>query len=97
MHDLVGSIAATCTTVAFFPQVLHLWRTRDARAISLPMYLIFTTGVVFWLAYGLMITSWPIIIANIVTLAMTLSVIGMKLRFKNPDSSATESTESSGP
>jgi MtN3 and saliva related transmembrane protein len=91
MHDLIGSIAATCTTVAFFPQVLQLWRTRDARAISLPMYLIFTTGVVFWLIYGLMITSWPIIIANIVTLTMTLLVIGMKLRFKSHDPSASKS------
>lgn len=89
MQDLIGSIAATCTTVAFFPQVLHLWRTRDARAISLPMYLIFTTGVVFWLAYGILITSWPIIIANIVTLAMTVSVIGMKLRFKAPETGAS--------
>jgi MtN3 and saliva related transmembrane protein len=78
---IIGTAAAVCTTAAFVPQVLQIWRTRSARDVSLPMYLIFTTGLVCWLWYGWLLNAWPIIIANVVTLALALAVIGMKLKF----------------
>ena len=62
--DLVGYVAAVLTTVAFVPQALTSWRTRDLSGVSLPMYSIFTAGVAMWLAYGVMLGSWPIIVAN---------------------------------
>jgi MtN3 and saliva related transmembrane protein len=80
MSDLIGMIAGTLTTVAFVPQVWRVWKTRSTRDISLGMYLVFTTGVAFWLAYGLILGAWPIIIANLVTLALTGTVLGLKLR-----------------
>ena len=80
MSDLVGMIAGTLTTIAFVPQVWRVWKTRSTKDISLSMYLVFTAGVVFWLAYGLMLGAWPIIVANVVTLALTGTVLGLKLR-----------------
>ena len=68
MIDLVGSLAAFLTTIAFVPQVLKIWRSKSARDISMPMYLSFTAGVALWLVYGVMIASTPIVVANIVTL-----------------------------
>ena len=81
LTDGVGSIGAVLTTLAFVPQVLRIWKTRSARDISLPMYVTFTSGILFWLAYGVMLGSWPIIGANIVTLILALAVIVMKLKF----------------
>ena len=80
MSDLIGMIAGTLTTIAFVPQVWRVWKTRSTSDISLGMYLVFTTGVVFWLAYGLMLGAWPIIVANAVTLALTGTVLALKLR-----------------
>ena len=80
MSDLIGMIAGTLTTIAFVPQVWRVWKTRSTRDISLGMYLVFTTGVVFWLAYGLILGAWPIIVANVVTLALTGTVLALKLR-----------------
>ena len=80
MSDLIGMIAGTLTTIAFVPQVWRVWKTRSTKDISLGMYLVFTTGVVFWLAYGLMLGAWPIIVANSVTLALTGTVLALKLR-----------------
>jgi MtN3 and saliva related transmembrane protein len=80
MSDLIGMIAGTLTTIAFVPQVWRVWKTRSTKDISLGMYLVFTAGVVFWLAYGLMLGAWPIIVANLVTLALTGTVLGLKLR-----------------
>ena len=79
--DLIGWLATALTTIAFVPQVWRAWKTRSARDLSLPMYLIFTAGVVLWLTYGLMIASWPIIVGNIVTLILASCVLAMKLKF----------------
>lgn len=81
MIDLVGSLAAFLTTIAFVPQVLKIWRSKSARDISMPMYLSFTAGVALWLVYGVMIASTPIVVANIVTLCLALAVIVMKRRW----------------
>jgi len=79
--DALGLLSGMLTTVAFVPQVLHVWRTRSARDISLGMYLLFTTGVAGWLAYGCMLGAMPVILANGVTLFLALAVLVMKLRF----------------
>ena len=77
--DFLGSIAATCTTLAFVPQVVQAWRTRDLRSISLGMYALFFTGIALWLAYGLMLGAWPIIVANAVTLVLSGMILSMKI------------------
>jgi len=76
----IGIVAACLTSVAFVPQVWRVIATRDTRAISLWMYLLFSTGVGLWLLYGLLLSLWPVIIANSVTLLLSLIVIFFKLR-----------------
>ena len=79
--DLIGSIAATLTTISFVPQVWQVWRTRHTHDISLGMYIAFTSGVAFWLTYGILLGSWPIIIANGITVCLAGAVLVMKIRF----------------
>jgi MtN3 and saliva related transmembrane protein len=79
--DLIGSLASTLTTIAFVPQVWRAWKTRSARDLSLPMYLIFTAGVVLWFVYGLLLGAVPIIVGNAVTLLLAGAVLAMKLKF----------------
>lgn len=74
LHDLVGYAAATLTTLAFVPQILKSWRTRDLSGVSLTMYSLFTLGVALWLLYGVILGSWPIIIANTITLGLAGTV-----------------------
>lgn len=83
MHaaELIGSLAATLTTVSFIPQVWQIWRTRHTKDISLAMYTAFTLGVGLWLCYGILLDAWPIIIANSITLLLSGAVLIMKLKF----------------
>jgi MtN3 and saliva related transmembrane protein len=81
LADWIGSLAATLTTAAFVPQAWMTWKKRHADGVSLGMYSIFTTGVAFWLIYGLLIGAWPIIIANTLTLGLALFILVMKIRF----------------
>lgn len=78
--NIIGSIAAMLTTVSFVPQAYQSWKTRDLSGISLPMYSLFSTGVAFWLFYGLMIMSWPVIIANGITLLLACAVLLLKIQ-----------------
>ena len=80
---IIGLAAGFCTTVAFMPQVVKTWRTKSAKDLSLGMYSIFCTGIILWLAYGILISDLPIILANIVTLVLALSILYFKLTFKD--------------
>ncbi|MGE3317827.1 MAG: SemiSWEET family sugar transporter [Candidatus Berkiella sp.] len=80
--ETVGLIAAFCTTFAFIPQVVQLYRTRVTTGISLGMYCIFTTGVFLWLIYGVILSSPSLIIANALTFIFALCVLVMKWKWK---------------
>jgi len=77
--ELLGYLAACLTTLSFAPQAWLLFRTRKVDGISLGMYSAMTTGVVLWLVYGLLIRSWPLVAANVVTLSLAGSILAMKV------------------
>jgi len=79
--NAIGLLAAVCTTVAFVPQLIRVWRLRTARDISLIMFLIFSLGTLLWLLYGILIGSLPVILANAVTLVLSLAILALALRF----------------
>jgi MtN3 and saliva related transmembrane protein len=78
--EIIGYCAAFLTTIAFLPQAIQSWRTRDLSGISVGMYSLFTVGVGLWLIYGLIIEKWPLIVANALTFALALSILVLKLR-----------------
>ena len=78
---ITGLVAGTMTTIAFLPQLIQTWKTHSAKDVSLGMFLIFTTGVLLWVIYGLMIQSLPIIAANTVTLVLAGAILALKLRY----------------
>ena len=81
MELSVSALAALLTTAAFVPQALHIIRHRETKAISLVMYVAFASGVALWLVFGVLIGNWAIIISNAITLALTLAIVGMKIRY----------------
>ena len=80
LTETLGLVAGALTTISFVPQVLKTWRTRSAGDFSLPMLLLFVTGIVLWLVYGLLAKDWPLICANSVTLVLAAYILAVKLR-----------------
>ena len=78
-HDTLGYVAATLTTLSFVPQAWLTLRTRDVSGISLGMYGTFTVGVALWLAYGVALRAWPIVVANLITLALAATILSVKI------------------
>jgi MtN3 and saliva related transmembrane protein len=78
--DYAGYAAALCTTGAYVPQVMKVWRTRATKDISLKMFLVLVTGLALWLAYGVHKGELPLMLANGVTLALAGTILFFKLR-----------------
>ena len=79
--EIIGLLAGGLTTLSFLPQVIHVFKTRSTKDISLGMYLLFCGGVVLWIAYSYMINSIAVFVANIATLFLAGSVLVMKIVF----------------
>jgi MtN3 and saliva related transmembrane protein len=88
----IGLAAAFLTTVATVPQVIRCWRTRHVRDISLWQPLLLVAGMLLWLWYGLALGDPPLIIGNIVSLILNLTLIYLKFHFAvNDPPTATKS------
>jgi MtN3 and saliva related transmembrane protein len=81
METLIGYLAALCTTIAFIPQAIKVYKTKHTQDISIGMFLLMNIGLIFWTIYGIMILSYPIIIANVVTIVFAVFILLMKIKF----------------
>ena len=84
--ELVGYLAASLTTVSFFPQAVKTLRSGDTRSISLGMYALFTSGVALWDLYGVMVGDGPVLLAHLITLTPAAVVLQRKIASKKPTS-----------
>jgi MtN3 and saliva related transmembrane protein len=82
LQDWLGYTGAVLTTGSFVPQAVLTLRTRNVHGISAAMYGAFTLGVALWLAYGLALRQWPIVLANGVTLMLAATILVAKLRLE---------------
>ena len=87
MQELVGSIAAFLATVAFVPQAYKVYKTNQTKDLSLFLFLIFSLGVFMWLIYGIMKEDLPIMIANSITLFLSLYILYKKISIDNSEKS----------
>jgi MtN3 and saliva related transmembrane protein len=78
---LLGFAAATCTTLAFAPQFIKVWKTRSTEDISLGMFLTMMLGLALWLIYGALSGDAPLVAANAITMVLAGGILIMKLRY----------------
>ena len=79
--ELIGIFAGLCTTISFIPQIIQIYRAKSAKSISFPMYIIFSIGVGLWVIYGSLIHATAVVLANSVTLALSILILIMKIRW----------------
>lgn len=78
--EFIGTVAACFTTAAFFPQAVKTIRLQQTAGLSLTMYLMLVGGVLLWLVYGVMIGSWPLILANGIVVVPQISILALLLK-----------------
>ena len=81
MADIIGTGAGLCSMASFTPQLLKIWREKDASSISLRMYVVTVTGFSLWIVYGVLLGSFPVIVTNSVCLVLSGAILTLKWRF----------------
>ncbi|CAN5483352.1 hypothetical protein BH10PSE3_BH10PSE3_41950 [soil metagenome] len=79
--SVVGTAAALLSITSFAPQIIKIWREKDAESVSLRTYLVTVTGFACWIAYGVLIQAWPVIASNTACLLMSGAVLALKWKF----------------
>ena len=85
LANAVGVAAALCSMSSFGPQIVKIWRERDASSVSLRMYIVTVTGFSLWIGYGVLIGSWPVAGSNLVCLLLSGTILALKWRFSRRD------------
>ncbi len=80
LPNVLGTVAGLLSTSSFVPQVLKAWREGDTKAISKRTYIINTTSFVLWTIFGFLIWSFPVIVFNALSLALTTTILVLKIR-----------------
>lgn len=80
--NAVGTAAALCSMASFTPQIVKIWREKDAASVSLRMFLLTVTGFVLWTTYGVLLGSWPVAVANAVCLVLSAVILALKWKFR---------------
>ena len=74
---MLGVTAGTCTTLAFVPQVVKIWK-QGGRDLSYGLLGLYLAGVLLWLAYGFLLRAPEIILANAATGLLVVLATGLK-------------------
>lgn len=82
-EDLIGYVGGIFSSVSFLPQVIKIRKTKSAGDLSMATLLLLATNVSLWLTYGIAIKSIPLWLTNSIVLAMVLTMIYFKIRFRN--------------
>jgi MtN3 and saliva related transmembrane protein len=77
----VGTLAAVCSMTSFVPQVVKIWREKDASSVSTRMYVVTVTGFALWALYGVLLKSWPLVGSNTVSLTLAAIILALKLKY----------------
>ncbi len=83
--EMLGLAAGTITSITFLPQVLHVYKSKSAKDISLNMLLLLLLGVLMWLAYGIIIMNAAIIYTNSMVTIMGFILLFFKWKYGRND------------
>src|SRR5262249_41556062 len=75
--DLIGYVAAGCTTLSFIPQVVKIKREGGA-GLSYSMLFIYLFGLSLWLTYGILLHASAVVVANAASMVLVALAILLK-------------------
>lgn len=81
--NIVGVLAGLCSMVSFVPQIGKILKEKAAEGVSLKMFSVTVTAFVLWTTYGLLLGSWPIALSNFVCLCLALTIVALRLKFRD--------------
>jgi MtN3 and saliva related transmembrane protein len=79
--NAVGVAAGLCSMSSFAPQLIKIAREKRAEGVSLHTYMVTVTGFALWIAYGILLGSWPVAASNGVCLVLAGCILALRWRY----------------
>ena len=79
MTEIIGYLGGVFIMLSFVPQVIKSYKTKSVGDLSVWMIVATLIGTGFWIAYGALITSSPIVIMNSIFGLIVLYQLYLKL------------------
>ena len=89
--EMVGLVAGFGTTFAALPDLIAMLRRRSSEGMS-PRMAIMGVFQIFWVYYGLLILSRPVIAWNVVAVLINFLSVGAYLYFRGKERSGASAT-----
>ena len=83
LNTIVGFIAGILTAIAMLPQIIKTVKEKKAQSISVFMLLVLMIGVSLWIVYGFLNKDWPIIITNIISFGLNVTMFFLRIKYKD--------------
>lgn len=81
--EIVGVVAGLIVVSGFIPQIIKGYRTKKLEDLSYFMMIFLALGMLLWILYGIHISSFPVIFANIIGVFCNIVLIVMKYKFSH--------------
>ena len=79
--EIIGYLAAIIGTSLMLPQVIKSLRTKKVDDISFVMLIFYFLNCFLWLTYGILISSTPLIVGNLIAFVISIIQIMIKLKY----------------
>ena len=79
--NVIGTAAGLCSMASFTPQLVKIAREKQAEGVSLRTYVVNVVGFVLWVAYGVLLGSWPVAASNAVNLLLAGAILILRWRY----------------
>ena len=75
--EFLGYLAGICTAIVFLPQTIQTIKDRNVDGLSLLTYVIYCTGMVSWILYGVYLHSVQMMLFNAISLFFAAIILYM--------------------
>ena len=81
LHDIIGFVAGFGTTFAAMPDLIAMLKRRSCEGMNPTMAAIMGTFQIVWVYYGILVDSRPVIVWNMIAVAINFLVVGAYIYF----------------
>ena len=80
--QIIGVTAGLCTSSATIPQIVRTLKTREAKDVSMIMFLVLMLGNALWIYYGTTKSDIPIVATSAFALGLNMTMFGLAIKYK---------------
>ncbi|HKT33492.1 MAG TPA: SemiSWEET family transporter [Nitrospira sp.] len=90
LHDIIGFVAGFGTTFAAIPDLIAMLKRRSCEGMNPTMAAIMGTFQIVWVYYGILVESRPVIVWNVIAVAINFLMVGAYFYFASTTARHTQ-------